>query len=44
MGRMNAGILSYIACTPAMISVASFPSMLFPFGFALVLALNTITV
>src|SRR5438094_10056877 len=37
MGRMNAGIFSYIACTPAMISVASFSSISFPFDFDLAL-------
>src|SRR5256885_10059370 len=42
IGRMNAGIFSYIACTPAMISVASLPSMLVPFGFALTLFLLNI--
>src|SRR5881396_4918 len=30
MGRMNPGILSYIAWTPEMISFASFSSMLVP--------------
>src|SRR2546423_12060627 len=43
MGRMNAGIFSYITWTPATISSASFPWMLVPFGFALVLALNIVT-
>src|SRR5207247_8954123 len=37
MGRMNAGIFSYIDCTPAMISVASFSSIPFPFDFDLAL-------
>src|SRR2546427_6810630 len=43
IGRMNAGIFSYIDWTPATISSASFPWMLVPFGFALVLALNIVT-
>src|SRR5260370_38427572 len=37
MGRTKVGIFSYIACTPAMISVASFESMLLTFGFVLAL-------
>src|SRR5438093_13016383 len=37
VGRMNAGIFSYIDCTPAMISVASFSSIPFPVDFDLAL-------
>src|SRR6266705_4115400 len=43
MGRMNVGIFSYIACTPAMISVASFSSIPFPFDFDLLLVLIVLT-
>src|SRR5438034_9954286 len=42
MGRMNAGIFSYIDCTPAMISVAYFSSIPFPFDFDLPLFVATV--
>lgn len=37
IGRTKPGILSYIACTPAMISSASFSPILFPFSFVFAL-------
>src|SRR5207237_8901521 len=43
IGRMNVGIFSYIAWTPATISSASLPWLLVRFGFDLVLALNIVT-